>query len=98
MCEAALSRCRSAWRFSRSAWASETVFVVLETAAGVHEVLANGFPALPLRLTFRGRLELPVKVENMTTDEGTVFVPPKAVWQGGPGGEFWVCACSANKS
>jgi hypothetical protein len=25
----------------------------------------NGFPAWPLRLTFRGRRELPVKVENM---------------------------------
>lgn len=39
--------------------------MVFEATAGVQEVLANGFPALPLRLTFRGRLELPVKVENM---------------------------------
>lgn len=39
--------------------------VALETTEGLHEVLAKGFPAWPLRLTLRGRLELPVKVENM---------------------------------
>lgn len=61
----ALTRWRSACLFSRSAWASETVLVALETLAGLHEVLAKGLPACPLRLTFRGRLELPVKVENM---------------------------------
>ncbi len=44
------------------------VFVVLETVDGLQEVLAKGFPAAPLRLTFRGRLELPVKVENMATE------------------------------
>lgn len=43
------------------------VFVVLEALEGLQEVLAKGFPAAPLRLTFRGRLELPVKVENMAT-------------------------------
>jgi hypothetical protein len=39
--------------------------VALETAEGDHDVLAKGFPAEPLRLTFRGRRELPVNVENI---------------------------------
>lgn len=38
---------------------------MFETADGDHEVLVKGFPVVPLRLTFRGRLELPVNVENM---------------------------------
>lgn len=64
---AALSRSRSACRFSRSACAFDTVLVAFETTAGLHEVLAKGLPAEPLRFTFRGRLELPVNVENMAT-------------------------------
>ena len=67
---AAFSCVRSAWRFLRSAWALETVLVALDTADGVHEVLAKGFPVEPLRLTFRGRLELPVNVENMAATNG----------------------------
>lgn len=39
--------------------------MVFEAADGLHDVFANGFPAPPLRFTFRGRLELPVNVENM---------------------------------
>lgn len=72
ICPAAFSRCRSAWRFSRSAWAFETVFVAFETADGLQDVLEKGFPVWPLRLTLRGRLELPVNVENMVG--GTSFV------------------------
>lgn len=45
--------------------------MVFETADGDHDVLAKGFPAAPLRLTFRGRLELPVKVENMVSTGGS---------------------------
>lgn len=65
ICDAAFKRRLSACRFSLSAWASETVFVAFETAEGVHDVLENGLLACPLRFTFLGRLELPVKVENM---------------------------------
>ena len=31
--------------------------------------MAKGLPACPLRLTLRGRRELPVKVENMVADD-----------------------------
>ena len=39
--------------------------MAFETAEGDHDVLAKGFPTEPLRLTFRGRRELPVNVENI---------------------------------
>lgn len=65
ICPAALKRCRSACRFSRSACAFDTALVAFEAEDGLQEVLENGFPAWPLRLTFRGRRELPVNVENM---------------------------------
>jgi len=45
--------------------------VALETAEGDHDVLAKGFPAEPLRLTFRGRRELPVNVENIAAVYGS---------------------------
>ena len=63
---AAFIRCLSKCLFSRSAWASDTVLVALDTTAGLQAVLANGLPAWPLRLTLRGRFELPVNVENIS--------------------------------
>lgn len=39
--------------------------MAFEAAEGDHEVLENGLLACPLRFTFLGRRELPVKVENM---------------------------------
>lgn len=70
MREAAFSRSLSACLLSRSALASKTVFLVVEAVDGDHDVLAKGFPTLPLRLTLRGRLELPVKVGNMANRRG----------------------------
>ncbi len=64
----------SAWRLSRSACAFETVLVAFEAVEGLQDVLLNGFPAWPLRLTVRGRRELPVNVENMAEGEGEEMV------------------------
>lgn len=94
---AALTRWRSACRLSRSACASFIVLVVLETTDGLHAVLANGLPALPLKLTFLGRRELPVNVENMaaaysrfpkctaTTYESIIKAMVMAVYRAGCG-------------
>jgi hypothetical protein len=43
--------------------------VAFETSEGLQLVFVKGLPVCPLRLTLRGRRELPVKVENIAGSE-----------------------------